>query len=147
MVNGDADYGVLPLEKSMAGPVLEAQDALVRFSSMDRVREFTQPVHLVLLGLPGATASGIRHLLSHRVALAQCTEWLWAHRLVTVAEAPDTASAARMVSIRRDFTVAAIAATWAAEQYGLIVLAEGIEDHPGSTTRFVVVQRRRARTA
>jgi len=33
---------------------------------------------------------GIRQVLSHAVALKQCTEWLWAHRLVTVVEAHDT---------------------------------------------------------
>ena len=147
VVNGNADYGVLPLENLIAGPVHEAQDALARFSSLERVREFSLPVHLALLGLPGASVAGIRHVLSHPVALRQCTEWLWAHRLITVAEAHDTAGAARLVGIRRDPSVAAIAATWAAEQYGLVVLAEGLEDRPDNATRFVLIRRARANLA
>ena len=143
VVNGHADYGVLPLENLIAGPVHEALDALARFASLERVRELTLPVHLALLGLPGATVKGIRQVLSHPVALKQCTGWLWAHRLVTVVEAHDTAGAARMVGIRRDPTVAAIAATWAAAHYGLVVLAEGLEDRPDNATRFALVRRRR----
>ena len=145
MVNGHADYGVLPVENLIAGPVYGALDALGRFDSLERVREHSLPVHLALLGLPGASVAGIRQVLSHAVALKQCTNWLWAHRLITVVEAPDTAGAARMVSIRRDPSVAAVAANWAAAHYGLVVLAEGLEDRPDNVTRFVLVRRRTAR--
>jgi len=142
VVNGHADYGVLPVENLIAGPVHGALDALARFDSLERVRDFSLPIHLALLGLPGATVQGIRQVLSHGIALQQCTEWLWAHRLITVVEAHDTAGAARMVSIRRDPSVAAIAATWAAAHYKLVVLAEGLEDRPDNATRFVLVRRR-----
>ena len=142
-MNGHADFGVLPLENLIAGPVHESIDAIERYASIERVRELTLPVHLALLGLPGATVQGIRQVLSHPVALKQCTEWLWAHRLITVVEAPDTAGAARMVGIRRDPSVGAIASTWAAAHYGLVVLAEGLEDRPDNATRFALVRRRR----
>lgn len=143
-MNGHADYGVLPVENLIAGPVQDSLDALARYASLERVRELTLPVHLALLGLPGAAVQGIRQVLSHAVALKQCTTWLWAHRLITVVEAPDTAGAARMVSMRRDPSVAAIASTWAAAQYGLVVLAEGLEDRADNATRFVLVRRRRS---
>lgn len=142
-MNGHADFGVLPLENLIAGPVHESLDAIHRYASIERVRELTLPVHLALLGLPGSTVQGIRQVLSHPVALKQCTEWLWAHRLITVVEAPDTAGAARMVGIRRDPSLAAIASTWAAAQYGLVVIAEGLEDRPDNATRFVLMRRRR----
>jgi prephenate dehydratase len=147
VVNGHADYGVLPVENLIAGPVHAALDAMAPFDSLERVREFTLPIRLALLGLPGATEQGIRQVLSHPIALKQCARWLWAHRLVTVVEAHDTAGAARMVAIRRDRTVAAIAAPWAAERYGLVVLAEGLEDRADNATRFVLVRRRSALTA
>jgi prephenate dehydratase len=144
VVNGHADWGVLPVENLIAGPVHGALDALARFASLERVGEHTLPIHLALLGLPGATVKDVRQVLSHAVALKQCGEWLWAHRLITAVEAHDTAGAARMVALRRDPTVAAIAATWAAEVYGLVVLAEGLEDRPDNATRFVLVRRRSA---
>lgn len=142
-MNGHADFGVLPLENLVAGPVHESLDALERYASIERVRELTLPVHLALLGLPGATVQGIRQVLSHPIALKQCGEWLWAHRLISVVEAPDTAGAARMVGIGRDPSVAAIASTWAAAHYGLVILAEGLEDRPDNATRFVLLRRRR----
>ena len=135
---------MLPVENRIAGPVHAALDALARFDSLEHLREFTLPVHLALLGLHGATVDGIRQVLSHPVALKQCTKWLWEHRLATVVEAYDTAGAARMVSIRRDPTVAAIAASWAGAYYGLVVLAEAIEDLPDNATRFVLVRRKPA---
>jgi Prephenate dehydratase len=141
VVNGHADWGVLPVENLIAGPVHDALDALARYASLERVAEHVLPVHMSLLGLPGATVDDIRVVLSHPVALKQCREWLWAHRLITVNEAHDTAGAARMVAIRRDPSVAAIAASWAAEVYGLTVLAERLEDRPDNTTRFVLVRR------
>lgn len=144
VVNGYADWGVFPVENLIAGPVHEALDALARFESLERVREHTLPIHLALLGLPGATVKGVRQVLSHGVALKQCREWLWAHRLITVVEAHDTAGAARMVALRRDPSVAAIAAAWAAEPYGLVVLAEELEDRPDNATRFVLVRRRQS---
>jgi prephenate dehydratase len=142
VVNGQADWGVLPVENLIAGPVHGALDALSRYGSLERVREHALPVHLALLGLPGAMVKDIRFVLSHPVALKQCTKWLWAHRLISVTEAHDTAGAARMVAIRRDPSVAAIAASWAAEPYGLVVLADRLEDRPDNATRFVLVRRR-----
>jgi prephenate dehydratase len=142
VVNGQADWGVLPVENLIAGPVHGALDALSRYDSLERVREHALPVHLALLGLPGATVKDVRFVLSHPVALKQCTKWLWAHRLISVTEAHDTAGAARMVAIRRDPSVAAIAASWAAEPYGLVVLADRLEDRPDNATRFVLVRRR-----
>jgi prephenate dehydratase len=118
-----------------------ALDALERFGSLERVREHWFPVTLALLGLPEATEQGIRQVLSHPIALRQCTRWLGAHRLVGIVEAHDTAGAARMVALRRDPAIAAIAAPWAAIHYGLTVLAQGLEDRSDNATRFLLVRR------
>ena len=48
-----------------------------------------------------------------------------------------TAGAARRV--REDGTGAAVGSRLAAETYGLNLLAEGIEDNPSNTTRFLVI--------
>jgi prephenate dehydratase len=142
VVNGHADFGVLPVENLIAGPVHAALDAMAPFTSLERVGEHSLPVHMALLGLPGSRVSQISEVLSHPVALKQCTRFLAAHPHLKVVEAHDTAGAARMVAIRRDLTVAAIAAPWAAGHYALKVLAEGIEDRPDNATRFVLVKRK-----
>ena len=142
VVNGHADFGVLPVENIIAGPVHAAVDAMTPFASIERVREHTLPVRLALLGLRGARVSMLHEVLSHPVALRQCTRFLAEHPHIKVVEAHDTAGAARMVAIRRDPTVAAIAAPWAAGHYALTVLAEGLEDRPDNATRFVLIRRR-----
>ena len=101
-------------------------------------------MRLALLGVNGATIDGVREALSHEMALKQCRRFLAKHPLITPVEAHDTAGAARMVAIRRDPTVAAIAAPWAAKHYGLTILAEGLEDRPDNATTFVLLGRRSA---
>lgn len=142
VVNGHADFGVLPTYNVIAGPVHAALDSIAQFDSLERVREHPVPVRLALLGLHGARISEIREVLSHPVALAQCPRFLAEHPEIRVVEAHDTAGAARMVAIRRDRTVGAIAAPWAAGHYALAVLAEGIQDRADNVTTFVLVKRR-----
>lgn len=143
VVDAGADFGVLPIENLIAGPVQGALDALDS-PHVERIGEHLLPVRLSLLGLPDSSVAQIREVLSHPVALRQCGVWLAAHPLVRVVEAPDTAGAARMVAIRRDRHAAAIAAPWAAQHYGLVVLQDGLEDRPDNATRFVLFRRRSA---
>ena len=72
------------------------------------------------------------------MALAQCRRFLERHRIRRVAHG-DTAGAAKDVASLGDPSVAAIASSLAAEEYGLTVLSEGVEDEPHNTTRFLVV--------
>lgn len=142
VVNGHADFAAIPIRNLIAGPVHEAVDALAQFASLERVSELDVPIHLALLGLPGATTAGITEVLSHSIALQQCTKFLAAHPHMRTVDALDTARAARMVSIRRDLEVGAIAAPWAAKHYGLVLLEEGLEDRADNVTTFVLVRRR-----
>jgi prephenate dehydratase len=142
VVNGYADYAAIPVKNLIAGPVHEAVDALAQFASLETVRDMELPIHLALLGLPGTVIEDVREVLSHSIALQQCMRFLSEHPAMQPIDAADTARAARMVAIRRDLTVAAIAAPWAAKHYGLVVLAECLEDRPDNVTRFVLVRRK-----
>jgi prephenate dehydratase len=90
---------------------------------------------------PGTPIDSIGVLVSHPHATAQCREHLLqmlpAARVVA---ANSTAEAARTVS-EGSSDMAAIGNRLAAELYGLEVLHEGLEDHPGNVTRFVVLGR------
>ena len=80
----------------------------------------------------------IRKVYSHPQALAQCQVWLRTHLPgVSLVEVESTAGAARRV--REDNRAAAVASVLAADTYGLNILAEGIEDNPANTTRFLVI--------
>lgn len=140
VLSGEAEYGMLPIENSLAGSVLPAHDVLLS-SDLHVVGEVIRPIRHCLLAVPGATLEGLRRVLSHPVALAQCTRFLERHAAIEALAVYDTAGAAREVAERGDSAVAAIAGRSAAERYGLIVLAEDLQDRDDNQTRFLVVTR------
>ncbi|HEX4297130.1 MAG TPA: prephenate dehydratase, partial [Devosia sp.] len=97
-------------------------------------------IEMNLLGVPGATLRDVKSVQSLNVALGQCRKFIRKHRLKTISGG-DTAGSAREIAERGDKSVAAIASRFAAEVYGLDILAENIEDARHNTTRFLVVSR------
>ncbi len=105
------------------------------------VGEVIRPIRHFLLGLPGSTLDGLRKVLSHPVALAQCGGFLSRHPELEAVAVYDTAGAAREVSEEGDPTLAAVASAQAAERYGLEVLAGDLQDRSDNQTRFLVIRR------
>jgi chorismate mutase/prephenate dehydratase len=93
-----------------------------------------------LLAKPGTDITAIRRVLSHPQGFEQCRQFLSQHQWEQVAVG-DTAGAAERVSASTESGEAAIASLAAAEHFGLVALAEGIEDNPRNFTRFVVIGR------
>lgn len=140
---GAVDLGFVPIENAIEGSVTVTLDTLAFEADLLIQREVVMDVSLNLLGTPDATLDEITRVASYQVATAQCRNFLLS-RLPGVATdaANSTAEAARLVAEKGDPTEAAIGTALAAEVYGLKVLAEEIEDHPGNQTRFVAVSRR-----
>jgi prephenate dehydratase len=142
VARGTADIGLVAIENSIEGTVNVTVDQLVFAHDLWIVRELEMSVTQALVGLPGTGLAGIKRVISIPVATAQCRTWL-AQNLPGVEEerSPSTADAIRQVAQAQDPGLAAIGSAHAAELYGLEVLAGGIEDHDGNTTRFAVVAR------
>lgn len=138
VARGRVDYGLLPIENTLAGSVVGSYDVLAG-GEVEVVGEVIAPIHHCLLAVPGASAEDLRRILSHPVALAQCSDFLSSRREIEALAHYDTAGAARTVSRKGDRGVAAIASLAAAERYGLKVLGRNIEDRPDNQTRFLVV--------
>lgn len=135
---GEAEFGLLPVENSLAGSVLAAFDVLAG-RKLRIVGETIRPIRHCLLGVRGATLDEVRRVISHPVALAQCTRFLIAHSAIEAVAVYDTAGAAREVAAGGNRAVAAIASRGAAERYDLDVLADDLQDRSDNQTRFVVV--------
>ena len=136
---GAFDRGIVPVENSIGGSVVEVSDLLVD-TALTIVAEVRLPVRQCLLALPGTTLPEIRSVRSHPQALAQCRGFLGRHAL---APEPfhDTAGAARWLMFEGARGVGVIASPLAARLYGLDIVAADVADHTGNQTRFVVLAR------
>ena len=135
---GSADYAVLPIENSSAGPVNEMYDLLDEFENYI-VAETILPVVHTLSGLPGTTLTDIKRVYSKAEALMQTTGFLNDHAEWQQISVVNTAIAAQKVVKDGDKAQAAVCSAYAAKIHGLEVLADNINDEPDNCTRFIVV--------
>mgnify|MGYP001611779513 FL=1 len=136
VIQGRANYGVVPIENSTEGVVTHTLDMLVE-ADVRICAEASLEIHLYLLSRSGR-AEDIQRVVSHPQALAQCRRWLSSHfPMVRVDEAASTAQAAQMAAA--DPNLAAVASSLAKELYGLQVVEGNIEDHANNITRFLVI--------
>ena len=137
--NGEAAFGVVPIENSFAGDVAEVLDLC--FAHRLCVRAVADlPVAHCLLGVKGAKQSDIKEVYSHAQALSQCSRFLKGLGLTTHEHA-NTALAAAYVAELGEASKGAIASRETAALYGLSVLAENINTSADNTTRFIVLGR------
>jgi prephenate dehydratase len=130
---------MIPIENSLAGRVADIHH-LMPTAALHIVAEWFLPIRNQLMAPRGTALTDIKSVESHIMALGQCRNFI--RKLgVKAIVAADTAGSAREVAERGDKTRAAIASRLAAEIYGLDILAQDIEDHSHSTTRFIVLSR------
>lgn len=138
VINGTADYGVLPIENAIAGSVHENYDLLIRYPVFITA-EYCCPIQMALMAGPGVKFENITHVYSHYKAIEQCSAFFEKHTDMLPIAYGDTAGAAKFVSEQNDKTVAAIAGEGTAKLYGLNILAKGIQNHSDNMTRFVAI--------
>lgn len=136
---GRAGRAIIPIENSLHGRVADIHFLLPE-SGLWIVAEHFVRVRHSLLAVPGAEIADIKVAISHPQALGQCRKRLREWGIDAVASF-DTAASAAKVADDGDKSVAAVASQLAGQIYGLTALAEGIEDAPHNTTRFVALAR------
>jgi chorismate mutase/prephenate dehydratase len=137
---GRADYGVAPIENSRTGAIGETYDLLRTFGCFIVAR--TQiDIKQCLLAAKGASLRDIREVYSHPEGFGQCSRFL-NDKSWDLIPASNTAVAARKAAGAADKKIAAIGSRYAAETYGLEVLAPDIMDSANNRTTFVVIASR-----
>ena len=133
---GAADFGVVPVENSSEGVVTRSLDLFLT-TPLGIVGETSLYVRHHLLA-KHASLDGIGVVCAHPQALAQCHTWL-SHHLPDAERRPvaSNAEGARLASV--DAGVAGIASERAASEFGLAVVAAGIQDDAHNRTRFAIV--------
>ncbi len=138
---GRAEFGVVPVENSTEGAVTSTLDLLVE-SPLRITAEILLDIRHCLLGAARSLA-GVRRVLSHPQALAQCRRWISQHLPKATLEPVASTSHAATLARERP-TIGAIASRLAAEHHGLKVLAADIQDEAANMTRFFVLGARDA---
>jgi chorismate mutase/prephenate dehydratase len=138
---GHIDYGLVPVENSIGGGVVDTLDAFLH-SSAKICAEVKITIHHNLLAKE--PWERIRQIYSKPEVFNQCRNWLAAMaKELDVQPAASSSRAAELAAAEPG--VAAIGSSLAGELYGLHVLFENIEDNPDNVTRFFVISREAAR--
>lgn len=153
------DYGVIPVENSTNGSVVQVYDLLVRiptrYPDLEIIAEYYLEVHHCLFtspkpsGVDHGHSTEIRTLYTHPQVWGQCSQYLQRHypRAERI-DCSSTSAAAGLVAKDGGGTggTAAIASRLAGDANGLTCVAENIEDSPGSnTTRFFIIRNHKRR--
>lgn len=139
--SGEFEYGVIPVENSLAGSIHKNFDLLGRHN-LKVVGEVYVHVNHQLLVLPGTKKEEVKEVYSHYQALAQCEHNLKEYLpLAKVVEYFDTAAASELIKKANDKTKAAISSAKAGKMHGLKVLQKDFQDDKNNFTRFLVINK------
>ena len=132
---GQADFGIVPIENSTDGRIVDTLDMFARLPT--RITSEVQlAIHHHLLGK--CSRGEVVEVYSKPQALSQCREWL-AKNLpgAKQIEMTSTAIAAQIAADKPG--AAAIASQEAGTHYGLTTIDANIEDNKHNVTRFAVI--------
>jgi chorismate mutase/prephenate dehydratase len=139
--DGEADYGLLPVENTTAGSINEVYD-LLSVAQLSIVGEEILQIRHCLLATEEVPLGNIRKILSHPQALADCVRFISKLPNCESLPCPDAAAAVKKVKEASDPAMAAIAGDEAGRIYGLKVLRRNIEDQPNNYTRFIILAKK-----
>jgi prephenate dehydratase len=135
---GDDDFGVVPVENSLEGTVVETMDAILTAHNVFVCGELAVPVEHHLITAPDTRLEDVSVVMSHPQALGQCRAFLQS-RLPSARLDAALSTAGAVEEAVRTPGAAAIGARRAAELHGGVILAEAIQDLANNKTRFQVL--------
>ena len=139
VVSDACEFGLIPIENSLAGSIHQNYDLLLRHD-LHIVGEHLLRVQHCLIALPGVKKEEIKKAISHPQALGQCAAYL-RNLGIKPETVYDTAGSVKMLKASGERTTAAIASRRAAELYEMEIIEEGIEDNPENYTRFLAISK------
>lgn len=133
---GTADYGIVPIENSIAGVIPETLDMFPQTNVKICDESFIAVHHCLASG--GAGLDQVKRVYAGPQPASQCREWLRAHLPhAEIVNAAPTVRAAEMCLA--DPEGAAIVNAMTIELLNMTPLADRIEDSSSNRTRFVVL--------
>ena len=137
---GECEKALVPIENSVEGVVARTLDELAIGEPLVITGEITLPVEFSLMALAGTDPKDIQAIATHPHAESQCRTYIAKnYPNATIIETTSTAAAAKGL-IKKEYE-AAIAASVAAKNYHLSIIASDIGDNKSAVTRFVMVEK------
>lgn len=137
VLNGEADFAVLPVENSLNGGVQESLDLLAA-EDVFGYEEYLLLIDHRLAMLEGVVPEEIEYIYSHEQALGQCTEYLAKH--FPHASFIPTSSTASSLGMLDKHSAGIVGAH--IRRDGVVLSEENIADNKGNYTRFLLVGKR-----
>lgn len=138
LLEGKIDYGVLPIENSSAGEILDTYD-LIKNNELYIVGEQSIKIEHNLLAVPGTKIEDIEEVYSHPQGLSQSKVFLKQHSKMKTCPYVNTAIACKHVADLQDKSKAAIGSKRSAKLYGLEILESNINFNKNNFTRFIIL--------
>ncbi|KXU96456.1 dehydratase [Caballeronia megalochromosomata] len=137
--NGEIEQACVPVTTSVVG-VTPYLDPVLDLSAVTVVAEYPRMLGYSLLARPGSKLEDIKKVVAHPVALEEVKPWLdrelpHARRVTAIGGG----AAARSVAECKLHDTASMGPLIGAEIYGLISLANNIEEGPHNVTRWWVL--------
>ncbi|HJX65876.1 MAG TPA: bifunctional 3-deoxy-7-phosphoheptulonate synthase/chorismate mutase [Polyangia bacterium] len=140
LASATVDLALLPIENTVAGSINQVYDVL-REQDLHIVGEESYRVELCLAATADAPASSLRRILSHPLALDQCSAFVSALPQARAEPYLDTREAMRAVAEARDPTLAAIGSPEAAAAHELHILNRNVGNQDEILMRYVALAR------
>jgi chorismate mutase / prephenate dehydratase len=140
LASAAVDLALLPIENTVAGSINQVYDVL-REQDLHIVGEESYRVELCLAATADVPASALRRILSHPLALDQCSAFVAALPQAQAVPFLDTREAMRAVAEARDPTLAAIGSPEAAAAHDLHILNRNVGNQDEILMRYVALAR------
>lgn len=139
LAEGRADAAVMAIENTISGGLLPNFD-LLRRNPLPVKGEIYLQIRQNLMALPGQRREDIREVRTHYMAINQTRAFFerecpW----IKMVESEDTAGSAAEIAREGLRGVGAVASELAAREFGLEILAPGIETFHDNFTRFLIL--------
>ncbi len=142
VISGKCRYGILPIENSLFGSVVQVYDLMAKFRHQFYiVKSVKLPINHTLVAKKGANLENVTKVYSHPQAIGQCSEFLKKNSKIEVIPCENTAVAAKFVCDSKSSDIAAISSKECADIYNLEILENNIQNNDNNFTRFICISK------
>lgn len=138
---GKAEFGIAPIENSIAGAINDVIDGLVAAESARIVGELLLPVDICLIVAPGTDLANVTAVRSKAEALGQCRKFLSEKMPDAKLEPFDSTVRAVQSLSSANGVAAALGPKRSAELTDMQIVVEGVQDRKNNITRFAIIGR------